>query len=95
AILCLDDAHVRELIPGVDGTIVTYAISADFSLEADYRAEQIVCGDRVTRCQIWHKREHLGELMLTMSGKHNIANALAAIIVCLEAGLPFSNIAAA
>lgn len=95
AILCLDDYHVRQLMPAVDRTIVTYAIQPEYVRDADFTAVRIVCGDRKTSCQVWHRDKLLGELVLHVPGKHNVANALAAIIVCLEAGLPFAQIAAA
>ena len=95
AVLCLDDEHVRELIPVVNRNIITYGISPEYAELAEYRASQIEMGDRMTRCEIWHREQLLGELVLHVPGKHNIANALAATIVCLEAGLPFSEIAQA
>lgn len=93
AVLCIDDEHVREVIPSVAETVVTYAIEAPHVDSADYRAVNIECGDRRSRCQVYHKEQLLGELALTVPGKHNVANALAAIIVCLDAGLAFEQIA--
>jgi len=95
AVLCVDDQHVREVLPSVQETVVTYAIEKPFADTADYRAVGIECGDRRSRCQVYHREQLLGELTLKVPGKHNIANALAAIIVCLDAGLSFAQIAAA
>lgn len=95
AVLCLDDEHVRQLIPQVNRRIVTYGISPTYAEQADYRAAQIEMGDRKTRCEVWHHDQLLGELQLNVPGKHNVANALAAVIVCLGAGLPFAEIAQA
>lgn len=95
AILCLDDFHVRQLIPSVERTIVTYAVTPDFTEDADYKAIGIVCGDRKTSCQVFCRDELLGEMILHVPGKHNVANALAAIIVCLEAEVSFDQIAIA
>ncbi|KZE46825.1 UDP-N-acetylmuramate--alanine ligase [Brevibacillus parabrevis] len=95
AILCIDDAHVREVLPSVAGTVVTYAIDPSFATQAEFRAEAIECGDRRSTCQVYHQEKLLGTLSLTVPGKHNIANALAAIIVCLDAGLSFEQIAGA
>lgn len=95
AVLCLDDLHVRELIPQVDREIITYGISEEYAGQATYRAEEIELGDRKTHCKIYHQNELLGELQLHVPGRHNVANALAALIVCLDAGLPFEQIAQA
>jgi UDP-N-acetylmuramate--alanine ligase len=95
AILCLDDAHVRELIPVVNETVITYAIDPHFVDQADFKAVDIVCGDRKTHCRVFHRNELLGQLTLNIPGKHNMANALAAVIVSLEAGLSFEQIASA
>lgn len=93
AVLCIDDQHVREVLPSVTETVVTYAIEKPFVDTSDYRAVSIECGDRRSRCQVYHREQLLGELILTVPGKHNIANALAAIIVCLDTGLSFEQIA--
>ncbi|WP_431809245.1 UDP-N-acetylmuramate--L-alanine ligase [Brevibacillus agri] len=95
AILCIDDSHVREVMPSVAGTVVTYAIDPAFVSQAEFRAVSIECGDRRSTCQVYHGEKLLGTLALTVPGKHNIANALAAIIVCLDAGLSFEQIAEA
>ncbi|MGF9910270.1 UDP-N-acetylmuramate--L-alanine ligase [Brevibacillus fortis] len=95
AILCIDDSHVREVMPSVEKTVVTYAVDPNFVAQAQFSATSIECGDRCSTCQIYHKDERLGELCLVVPGKHNIANALAAIIVCLDIGLSFDKIAQA
>ncbi len=95
AILCVDDAHVRELIPAVTEKIISYAIDPAFVAEAEYKAVNIVCGDRKTHCQVYRRDELLGEMTLNIPGKHNVANALAAVIVSLEAGVGFEHIARA
>jgi UDP-N-acetylmuramate--alanine ligase len=91
----MDDEHVRDVLPTVSEQVVTYAIEKPFVDSADYRALSIECGDRRSLCQVFHGDQLLGELALTVPGKHNIANALAAIIVCLDAGLSFEQIATA
>ncbi|QRG69395.1 UDP-N-acetylmuramate--L-alanine ligase [Brevibacillus choshinensis] len=95
AVLCIDDLHVREVLPTVTEQVVTYAIEEPFTQSANFKALSIECGDRRSHCQVYRNEECLGELALTVPGKHNIANALAAIIVCLDAGLSFEQIASA
>jgi len=95
AVLCLDDPHIRELMADMTGEAITYSIQPAYVDQADFSAREIVCGDRRTNCKIYRKDVLLGELVLFVPGKHNIANALAAVVVCLEAGLAFEQIAAA
>ncbi|AKF92251.1 UDP-N-acetylmuramate--L-alanine ligase [Brevibacillus laterosporus] len=95
AIVCLDDHHVRELMPSVNRKVITYSIDPVYSGSADYYATEIVCGDLTTTYQAWHKDVHLGEVILHFPGKHNVANSLAAMIVALEAGVPFERISQA
>lgn len=92
AILCVDDAHVRELLPQVKERVISYGILPEYSQEADYRATDIVLGDRKTSCRIWNKERLLGTLQLHVPGRHNVANALACMIVCLQAGVSFEAI---
>jgi UDP-N-acetylmuramate--alanine ligase len=41
------------------------------------------------------RRDRLGELRLTIPGRHNLQNALAAVAVADRLGIPFSNVASA
>lgn len=93
AIVCVDDENVRELLPQLpaDGAIVTYAIDQ----EADYRAADIVLGDRKVAFTVTKHGAELGRVELSVPGRHNVSNALATVITCLEAGIPFGEIAAA
>ncbi|MGD8188798.1 UDP-N-acetylmuramate--L-alanine ligase [Brevibacillus ginsengisoli] len=95
AIVCVDDQYVRELLPKIERNHIAYSIDPAYRDQADYYATDIECNDRQTKCKIWHSDELLGELVLTLPGKHNIANALAAIIISLRAELTFEQIAQA
>lgn len=91
AIVCVDDENVRELLPRIGSRVVTYAIGTD----ADYRAEEIVLGDRRVSFRVKHRDTVLGRIELSVPGRHNVSNALATVVTCLEAGIPFEQIAAA
>lgn len=95
AIVCLDDPYIRELLPGLERAVITYGITDECAGIADFRATEIICADRRTNCLIWHREQCLGSLSLNIPGRHNVANALAAVIAALQAGLPFERIAAA
>jgi UDP-N-acetylmuramate--alanine ligase len=66
-----------------------------FAPWADWTARGVELVDRGSRCHIFYKDEYVGELTLAVPGRHNISDALAAVAVCHEAGLAFSDIAAA
>lgn len=88
AVVCGDDDNIRELLPQLNCTVITYGIEQD----CDYSAEQITLGDRYVSFTMKHGAEELGYVELSVPGRHNVYNAMATIIVCLEAGIPFADI---
>lgn len=93
AVVCADDDNVREVVPKVKGPrVITYGVSAS---DADYTATNINLGDRCVSFTVRKVNEELGTIALSVPGRHNVYNALATIIVCLEAGASFSAIAEA
>jgi UDP-N-acetylmuramate--alanine ligase len=91
AILCWDDAYVRDMAQEVRGSYITYALNRP----ADYSATHIRQHLREITFTVERGQEVLGEVTLRMLGRHNVSNALAAIIVCLQMGLSFQEIAGA
>jgi UDP-N-acetylmuramate--alanine ligase len=91
AIVCNDDSFLREMIPHIGSEVITYGIDT----EADYVASDITLGDRKVTFTVQFKGAELGQVSLSVPGKHNVYNALATLITCLEAGLSFENIAEA
>jgi UDP-N-acetylmuramate--alanine ligase len=83
AVLCIDDPHVRDILPFVSKPVLSYG----FAPEAQVRAIDAVPDG--TRMRFTARRE--GQLPLAVSlnlpGNHNVANALAAIAVGTELGL--------
>jgi UDP-N-acetylmuramate--alanine ligase len=82
AILCADDANVREIMPFVSKPIVTYGMRAD----AMVRAVDVMDGECMRFSCL---REGIAPLAVTLNlpGRHNVQNALAAIAVAGELGL--------
>ncbi|MEG1661561.1 MAG: Mur ligase family protein, partial [Clostridiales bacterium] len=80
----------RQLIKTVPGKFITYSLSKED--QADYWAENIA-HDQLGRANadIYYQGELLGRLALNLPGKHNIANAVAAIAVGRSVGLPFDR----
>jgi len=92
AVLCLDDPTIRRIIPKVNcQRQVTYGIHS----EADYTARNIQLQGLSSKCDVYYHGQLLGKLTLSVPGKHNAQNALAAIAVCHELGIEFSLIAKA
>ncbi len=93
AIVCTDDENVTEILPRLDadarGRLITYGIEGD----AEYKAENITLGDRKVTFNMTKGGTKLGTVNLSVPGKHNVYNAMATIITCLEAGLPFQEVA--
>lgn len=94
AIVGIDDGNVREILPRVGDSnrrTITFGIDS----EAEFRAANIRLGDRCAEFQVLRGGKPLGNIVLSVPGRHNVYNALAAVIVCLEAGLSFEDIARA
>ena len=83
AILCADDPNVREIMPFVSKPIVTYGLCAD----ATIRAVDVVAGERMRFSCLREGAPPLA-VSLNLPGRHNVQNALAAIAVAGELGLP-------
>ncbi|WP_317981260.1 UDP-N-acetylmuramate--L-alanine ligase [Paenibacillus glycanilyticus] len=95
AIVCADDETITELLPKLDADttskLITYGIDGD----AEYKAENISLGDRKVSFEMTHRGSTLGTIELSVPGRHNVYNALATVITCLEAGLSFDKVAEA
>ncbi len=96
AILCLDHPEVQAILPRIrDRRVVTYG----FSAQADVRGDHVTPvggGNRFDVCVRERSGEHrtIAGVELPMSGRHNVQNALAAIAVALEMGVPDDKVAA-
>jgi UDP-N-acetylmuramate--alanine ligase len=87
AILCADDANVREIMPFVSRPITTYGFNGDAQISAsNVRAEG-------TRMRFDVSRRDRDVVLpplsveLNLPGRHNVLNALAAIAVATELGV--------
>jgi UDP-N-acetylmuramate--alanine ligase len=84
AILCADDAHVREIMPFVSKPVVTYG----FATEAMVRAEGVEpCDGQMCFRAIRDGVAGALDVRLNLPGRHNVQNALAAIAVATELGI--------
>lgn len=91
AVLCLDSANVRAVVPQVRKRFTTYGTAPD----AEWRAEGLRVRGLETSFDVWRGSGRLGEVRLRMPGRHHALNALAAIAVAAELEIPFRIAAAA
>ena len=91
-VLCADDPGARSLIPRIKRRLVTYGEST----EALLSARSIRLEAAGTTFEVWNGEQgRLGSVRLRLPGRHNVANALAAIAVGRELLVPFDAIARA
>jgi UDP-N-acetylmuramate--alanine ligase len=91
AVLCTDDPNVREILPFVSKRIVTYGMNA----EAQFRAVDVAAqGTTMTFTALREGAAPLA-VQLNLPGAHNVLNALAAIAVASELGVPDAAVAEA
>jgi UDP-N-acetylmuramate--alanine ligase len=88
AIVCLDEANIQAIMPRIIRRIITYG----FSQQADVRATDIAPDGNNVTFNVSLRQSKLGSVLLRMPGRHNIANALAAVAVGLELDIPFPSI---
>jgi UDP-N-acetylmuramate--alanine ligase len=90
AVLCIDDPNVRAILPEIAKPVVSYGLADDAQLRAaDVRNE----GGRM-RFVAQAQGSSL-PVELALAGVHNVQNALAAIAVGREVGVPDAAIARA
>jgi UDP-N-acetylmuramate--alanine ligase len=90
ALLCIDHPEVQAIIPRLqDRRVITYG----FAAPADLRAENVTPFPGGNRFDVI-VRNRIGEIRtisgveVPMPGRHNVQNALAAIGVAIELGIP-------
>ena len=91
AIVCVDDATVRDILPSVHRPVLTYGFSED----ADVRATDMTqAGLTTTFKATLAGSDKNFAVMLNHPGQHNVLNALAAIAVANELGVDKKSILA-
>jgi UDP-N-acetylmuramate--alanine ligase len=102
-VACADDGCLRQLLPAMTRRVITYGLEAP---DAHYLGVDVSGAGLDWRCSVVRdprragSGEHggpvtLGQIVLHVPGRHNLQNALAAVAVGLELGVPFEGIAAA
>ncbi|MFZ6688765.1 UDP-N-acetylmuramate--L-alanine ligase [Undibacterium sp. SXout11W] len=83
AVLCLDDANVREIMPFVSKPVVTYG----FHEEAEVRAVNAVAAGGKMHFTVVQEGYPDMQVSLNQPGMHNVQNACAAIAIAREIGV--------
>lgn len=91
SILCIENEHVRDIIPSIKRKVLTYGFTPD----ADMYARDIKNEGMRMIFEPVYKGRGLGLFELPMPGIHNILNSLAAINVALELQIPIDVIRSA
>ena len=99
-IACADDPHLVAIIPRLTRRVTTYGLDdpgcdvTATDIELEPLAVRAIVQRRGRRAGDPALAATLGPLALQVPGRHNLQNALAAVAVGLELGLPFERIAA-
>ncbi len=91
AVLCIDDIHVREILPFVSKPIISYG----FAAEAQFRATNARADNGRMLFTVEREGARKLDISLNLPGMHNVQNALAAIAVADELGVSDEAIVAA
>lgn len=91
AVLCIDDPVIREMIPSISRSVITYGFSddADFCI-SDWRKDGMQSRFRVTK----RANNEVLDIELHLPGKHNVLNATAALAVANDEGIASEKIIA-
>jgi len=84
-----DDENTLKAVNGIENKKM---LSFGMSDRNDYYAENLVMNDRAcAEFDVYHKGIKLGRIHLSIPGKHNALNALAAITAAIESGVSFED----
>ncbi len=87
-IVCVDNEHIREILPLLHRRYLTYG----FTPGADIYAHAVEHKDLRMNFGVVHKGRDIGRFAVPVVGRHNVLNALAAIAVALEVKVPVDTI---
>jgi UDP-N-acetylmuramate--alanine ligase len=94
AMLCVDDANVREILPRISKPVTTYGFSGDAQIRAVNVRHQGGQMRFTAKCRQNGTPKDM-DITLNLAGMHNVLNALAALAIGLEVGVADDAIIAA
>ncbi len=83
-----DDSLCLKAAENIEGDIITFGLDSS----NDYYALNVEPGKMGMRFEVYNAKGKLGDIELSIPGKHNVYNALAAISVADQAGVDFDGI---
>ncbi|MBZ0158049.1 MAG: UDP-N-acetylmuramate--L-alanine ligase [Alphaproteobacteria bacterium] len=84
AVVCIENAYLRELLPGIQRKVITYGLSE----EADIYARDIRHSGTEMSFEAVFRGKSMGFFTIPIPGRHNVLNSLAALAVALELQIP-------
>ncbi|MCS7177425.1 MAG: UDP-N-acetylmuramate--L-alanine ligase [Candidatus Kapabacteria bacterium] len=87
-VACVDDDGVKELLPRLSRKVRAYGLSP----QSEVRGRRVRLSERSAQFELFINGEFIGEITLRIPGLHNVRNALGAIAVGWELGIPFEVI---
>jgi UDP-N-acetylmuramate--alanine ligase len=86
AVVCRDDLRVQRLLPTIPARVLTFGLQDGAELTARDLDER-----GLPRFTVLWRGRILSEIRLSVPGTHNVLNALAALGVALDTGIPFDT----
>ncbi len=87
-VLCLDEPALQDIVPQINKKVITYGVSP----QADMRAVDISHKEFNSTFTVIYKEKQLGEITMKVPGLYNVKNALVAVTIAIELGVPFNII---
>ena len=94
AMMCVDDANVRAILPSITKPVTTYGFAEDAQIRAVNVRHEAGQMHFTALCRQNGQARDL-EIKLNLAGRHNVQNALAAIAIGLEIGVAEAAIVSA
>jgi len=91
AVLCLDHPGIQNILPRLTRRLFTYG----FTPQADLVAEEVTASEYGMRFVVRLRGELQGPVDIALPGRHNVANALAALAIAHELEVPWQTAARA
>jgi UDP-N-acetylmuramate--alanine ligase len=97
-ITCLDDPIIQEIISRADVSerleqnqidLLVYGVDSDF---VKIKAKHVRLLNRSSQFSVFYYDQYIGDVQLSVPGKHNISNALACIALGIKLAIPFTII---
>ncbi len=91
-VAALDDEHVCDVLDGAPCPVIGYGVGGG---EHGFRALDLAAGPDGTSFRVLRDESELGRAVVPLYGRHNVANALAALATAIALGARFADAASA